>query len=95
MLIFARLAVIAQHAHLARGFPVVGGDGASLAASAEVFPRVEAEGGGAAHATGREPGADGARQVLRSVRLASVLNHEEAMALGQFQNRVHVRGLAI
>src|SRR6185437_5639336 len=83
MLVFARLAVVAQHPHLARNAVVIGRDCTRFTARSQVFSRVKAESGGPAHASRRKPCLVGAREILCSVRLTGILNHHKAMAAAQ------------
>ncbi len=88
MVVFARLAVIAQNLHFSRQFGVVGHDRARLAQRAEVFAGIKAE-------TARHPhGAGLPAFVSRPVRLAGILNHRDAAPGRDFENRIHVRALA-
>ena len=73
VVVLAGLAPVAERAHGLGVRGVVGGDAAALAGGAEVLAGVEAEGGDVA------PGAGAAAVARRAVRLAGVLDDDEAV----------------
>src|SRR5262245_30992467 len=99
--ILLRLPVIADHPYHARDIFIVSGDGARLAACPQVLPRIKAERSRVSHRAGTTPEAltsaciAVSREILRSVRLACVLDNEQIPALGDLQDGIHVSHLAI
>src|SRR5438552_11723480 len=73
VMIFPRLAVVAQHANLIGQFEVICDNGACFAKRAEVFPRIKTE---AANFTHR---ASSSILVFGTVRLGGVFDHSQAM----------------
>ena len=89
MVVLARLAAVAQPLH-ARGEPeVVGDDRAGIAQRAEVLGRIERQGASDPHR------ADRTAVAARQVCLRAVLDHRQAVALGDLQDRRHVGGLPV
>src|SRR5437867_554620 len=93
--VFPRLAVIAEHLAAPRQLLVVGGDRSRLSTGAQVFSRIEAECRGAAHRPGLAPAVLLLRKVLRTVRLAGVLDDDEVVLGRQLQDGVHVGHLPV
>ena len=93
--VLRRLAVVAEHPARLGELVVVGGDGARLAAGAEVLRGVEAERGGAAHGAGPAPRALPLREVLGPVGLAGVLDDRELVLRCQLEDRIHVGHLPV
>src|SRR5581483_5873450 len=85
----AELPEVAPAPRLLRQALVVGADRAAVAQRAEVLARVEAERGGGAE------GAGAAVAVAGAVGLGRVLEHEEAVALRDRADRVHVSHLTV
>ena len=83
------LTPVAQHTELLGERVVVRGHRAALTARTEVLARVEAEAGE------RTEAADPASLVLGAVRLRGVLDHHQTVALGDLEDRVHLRRLAV
>ena len=82
-------APVAQHPDPFRHRRVVGHDHAAFAVGAEVLARVEAEAPRVAERAHRTS------FVRRAVRLAAVLDHLQAMAFRDVEDRVHVGRLAV
>src|SRR2546427_210854 len=76
-------------------FAIVRRHRAGLAARTEVLPRVEAERPCAADRAGPPPSVLPTRKVLRAVRLASILDHDQVISLCDLLKGIHVRWLAI
>ena len=89
MLIFLLCTPITQHADGAGIIGVVGYDHAAFTVSAQVFARVKTE---TAHVTHT---ADSSAFILRTVSLGGIFNHHQTMALGNFQNRIHICRLSV
>src|SRR5439155_18253994 len=75
--VFPRLAVVAQHLAAPRQSLVVGRDGSRLAASTQILAGIEAERCGAAHRARLTPAFLLLREILRTVRLAGVLDDDQ------------------
>ena len=84
MVVFLALAPVAEHAQPRGQVVAVGDDGAALAAGAEVLARVEAEATDIAEAAGA------AALVLCTMRLGRVLDHDEAIGIGEREQGRHV-----
>ena len=81
--------MIAPHPDAMRELGIVGSDRAAFAAGTEVFARIEAE------AAGDSKGARPAALVLGTVGLACILNHRDGVPVGDFENGIHIRCLAV
>jgi hypothetical protein len=89
MVIALFLTPVAQHAHRLGLIVAVRDDDTPLAAGAEIFAGIEAEAAGCADAAGARP------FVLRSVRLAGVLDDRYPMMVGNRLDRVHIGHLTV
>ena len=89
MLVLLARAPVAQQPQRVRELRVARRHQAALAERAEVLGRVEAE------AAERAEPAGGRAAIARAVRLRGVLDHHEAVPLGQRTERIHVRDLAV
>ena len=95
VIVLRGLAVVAQHLHGLRDGGIVRGGRARFAAGSQVFPRIKAEGRGSSHRSRLHPAVVLSRKIFGAVRLAGVLNHDQTVALRQFQNRIHVGHLPV
>ena len=70
MMVFPRLAVVAQHANLVGQFKVIGNDGTCFTKRAQVFPRIKTEAANFAHRP------SSSILIFGTVRLGSILDHD-------------------
>src|SRR5208337_2286098 len=76
VVILLSLAVVADHAALAGNFFIVGGYGAGLAASTQVFARIEAESARGPDRSGLFPAFCAFGVIFGPMRLAGVFDHD-------------------
>ena len=89
MLIFSLLAPVTQHAYSVGIVGVVSCDHAALSVRPEILARIEAK------ATQIADSPNSTTLVLRAMSLRRIFDHNQTMAPGDFQNRIHISGLAI
>ena len=95
MIVLFGLAVIADHAHLAGDFLVIGGGGTGFAAGAKIFAGVEAESRNLADGAGLAPAVFLLGEIFRAVGLAGIFDDDELVAIRQLQDGIHVGNLAV
>ena len=66
---------------------IVRGDCSCFAAGSQILAGIEAECRGSAHRSGLHPAVVLSREILGAVGLAGIFDHDQTVALGQFQNR--------
>src|SRR5439155_8656405 len=79
VMILPRLAMVPQHSNFTCHRFVIRGHRASLAASTQIFPGIEAERSCMPHRAGLAPAMLFLREILGPVRLASVLDHDQVV----------------
>ena len=89
VLILLHRTVVAQHPHPLRQFGIAGDNRSAFAQAAKILSRIEAEATGNAQRTGF------AAFVSRAVRLAGVFNQVKIVATRDFEQRIHIRRLAV
>src|SRR5579871_3399923 len=89
MLVFLLRSPIAEHAHASGKAGIFRDYHAAFAIRAQVLARIKAE---AAHVT--QP-AHSLSLICRAMSLRSIFNHPEVVLARNFENWVHVRGLAV
>src|SRR5208283_5134924 len=95
MVVFLRLAMVAQHAYVLRQVRFVGRDCTSLTAGPEILARIEAEGSGFPHRSRSFPSFVFSREVLGTMSLASIFYYDQVPSPGQLQNPIHVGRLSV
>src|ERR1700721_3794012 len=95
VMVLFHLAVVAQHLNLSSQIYVVCGYCPTLATGSKVFPWVEAERSRPADGPSLHPAIELIREVFGSVRLTSILDHDEIVLAGQPEDRIHISHLAV
>src|SRR5713101_2576605 len=95
VIVLLRLAVIADHANLGSERFVIGRDCSRFSASAKVLARIKTECRGAADRASGQPAILFAGEVLRSVGLTGIFDHDEIEAVRKFKDGVHVGHLPV
>src|SRR5262249_54568489 len=95
VVVLLSLTVVPDHFDLGCDRRIVRGHSSAFAARAKILSRIEAECRSAPYRAGGLPAIPLAREILGTVRLASVFNYDQAKTLGKFADRVHVSHLAV
>src|SRR5580700_3687341 len=81
VVILFRLAMLAQHAHLASHFFVIRGRGAAFSTGAKILTGIEAERADMPHGTCFSPAILFLGEIFRAMGLAGIFNHDELEAI--------------
>src|ERR1700688_1566521 len=95
VVVLSCLSMITNHADLLRQFLVVGRDNSCLAARAQILSGIKAEGGRLADRTSFLPTMVTLGEILGAVGLASILDDDQVVAIGNLLNGVHIAALSI
>ncbi len=95
MVILFGLAVVPQHTHFLRHGLAVRGGRAAFPARAQILSGIKAECGRLADRAGLEPAVLLLREIFGAMGLAGIFHNDQAIALRQFNDRVHIRDLTV
>src|SRR5882724_11016470 len=95
MVVLLGLTMITDHPDLCCNLFIVARHRAGFAACSQILSRVETKSRGISHGARLQPGLPFFRIVLSSVRLASILDHQDPKLPRDLRNCIHIRYLTV